>query len=52
MRHYFRGRGSKDRRKVSDIGVQQEKRELMRLEHTLGFLMSVLGIDGYFKYYK
>ena len=42
--------GDKSRRKVSDIGGQREKRALMRSEYTLGFLVSVFGRDGYFKY--
>ena len=52
FKHYFRGRGSRVVRRFQILGGQQEKRKLMRLEHTLGFLVSVLGGDGYFKYYK
>ena len=44
-------------RKVSDIGGKKgqkkaEKRALIWLEHALGFLVSILGRDGYFKYCK
>ena len=33
-------------------GVNEKKRTLMRSEHALGFLVSVFGRDGYFKYCK
>ena len=37
---------------IQILWVQQEKRALMRSEHTLGFFLSVLDRDGYFKYCK
>ena len=34
------------------LGGQREKRSFMRPEHTLGFLVSDFGRNGYFKYCK